>query len=72
VTGTQAAPAAATAKAPVHTKKLRRKLVPKHDDLATRIEHRLKVFPDNVKNFFNDIIKGTPVNGSTSKTKKKK
>jgi hypothetical protein len=66
-TTTQAAPAAATAKAPVRTKKIQRRLVPKHDNLATRIENKLKVFPSNVKNFFNDIINGTPVANTSTK-----
>jgi hypothetical protein len=67
-----AAAAAATAKAAVHTKKLHRKAPVKKESLTSKIEHQLKIFPDNVKNFVNDIIKGKPVDAQTTKVKKKK
>jgi hypothetical protein len=44
----------------------------KKESLTSKIEHQLKIFPDNVKNFVNDIINGKPVDAQTTKVKKKK
>jgi hypothetical protein len=53
-----AAQAAAQAKrlAKKEGQKLHRKSPPPHESLTAKIEHQLKVFPDNVKNFFKNVV----------------
>jgi hypothetical protein len=41
-----------------------------HQSLTSKVEHQLKIFPTNVKNFVKDVINGKPVNGPSSSKKK--
>jgi hypothetical protein len=75
-TTTTPAPAATTAKTP-HAKlkttgKLHRRLPPPKKSLTSKIEHQLKVFPDNLKNFFNDVIGNNTKSKTKAKAKKTK
>jgi hypothetical protein len=57
VPDTTAAPATNTVKARrQHTTKLHRQAVAKKQSLTDKIEHELKVFPDHVKSFVNDLL----------------
>jgi CARDB len=44
--------------------KLHRKAPPPHQSLTSKIEHQLKVFPDNVKNFFKSVVGSGSSNNS--------
>lgn len=38
-------------------RRLHRRYVPKSHSVASKVEHKLRVFPDKVSNFFNDLFK---------------
>jgi hypothetical protein len=44
--------------------KLHRKAPPPHQSLSSKIEHQLKVFPDNVKKFFQNVVGSGSSNNS--------